>query len=207
MSNNGTVDKNQIMDFSQIIQKRRMVRNYLSGPVPRAVVEKILDIARKAPSAGFTQGQSFVVVTDPATRQAIADLAHEGEYVAEGFDPWISSAPVHVVVCTSEAAYQARYAEPDKASSSKADEWPVPYWHVDAGAVLMLLLLAVVDQGLDAGFAGSHNLDTIGELLGIPQEITPIGVVTIGRGAPDRRSGSLKRGRTPLHEVIHWENW
>ena len=103
-----------------------MVRSYKSEPVPREVLERILDNARRAPSAGFTQGQSFVVITDPATRRAIAELAHEHEYVADGFDPWISSAPVHVIICTSEAAYRARYAEPDKASSDKADEWPVP---------------------------------------------------------------------------------
>ena len=119
----------------------------------------------------------------------------------------MSSAPVHVIVCTSEVAYRARYAEPDKAGSEKAGQWPVPYWYVDAGAVLMLLLLAVVNEGLDAGFAGSHNLGAIGELLGIPEEITLIGLVTVGRGAPDRRSGSLGRGRTPLDEVIHWEQW
>ena len=195
------------MDLSQIIARRRMVRNYRPDRVPRAVVERILDKARRAPSAGFTQGQSFVVVTDQAIRRTIAELANEADYVAEGFDPWISSAPVHVVVCTSESAYRARYAEPDKAKSSKADEWPIPYWHVDAGAVLMLLLLAVVDEGLDAGFAGSHNLGAIGELLGIPDEVTPIGLVTVGWGVPDRRSGSLKRGRIPLNDVIHWDSW
>ena len=95
------------MDLSQLISKRRMVRNYRSEPVARETVERILDKARRAPSAGFTQGQSFIVVTNPATRQAIAELAHEPEYVADGFDPWISSAPVHIVVCTSEAAYRA----------------------------------------------------------------------------------------------------
>ncbi len=195
------------MEFSETVRRRRMVRNYQNEPVPIAAIERILDKARRAPSAGFTQGQSFVVITDTDTRREIAKLAHEHEYLAEGFDPWISSAPVHIVVCTSEAAYRARYAEPDKAKSAKADEWPVPYWHVDAGAVLMLLLLAVVDEGWEAGFAGSHNLGEIGRLLGIPDDVTPIGLVTVGRGAPDRRSGSLSRGRTPLDEVIHWDKW
>lgn len=195
------------MDLADIIRQRRMVRSYRSDPVPKEVVERIVDRARRAPSAGFTQGQSFVVITDQRTREAIAALAHEEEYVADGFDPWISSAPVHVIVCTSEAAYRARYAEPDKANSAKANEWPVPYWHVDAGAALMLLLLAVVDEGLSAGFAGSHNIGAISELLGIPPEVTPIGLVTIGWGQADRRSGSLRRGRTPLDEVIHWDRW
>jgi nitroreductase len=184
-----------------------MVRNYLADPVPEDVLDRVLAAARRGPSAGFTQGQSFVVVADPDRRAAIAGLAHEDEYVAAGFDPWLSRAPVHVVVCTSEAAYRARYAEPDKAGSHDAQDWPVPYWHVDAGASLMLLLLAAVNEGLAAGFAGSHSLSGIKELLGIPPDVEPIGLVTLGYGAPDRRSGSLDRGWKPPREVVHREQW
>lgn len=195
------------MEFSETVRRRRMVRNYLPDPVPVDVLDRVLEAARRAPSAGFTQGQSFVVVTDPDRRAAIAALAHEDEYVAAGFDPWLSRAPVHVVVCTSEAAYRARYAEPDKAGADRAHDWPVPYWHVDAGASLMLLLLAAVDEGLSAGFAGSHSLGGIAELLGIPPDVEPIGLVTLGYGAPDRRSGSLDRGWKPAGDVIHREHW
>ena len=195
------------MEFSETVRRRRMVRNYLADPVPEELLDRILDRARRAPSAGFTQGQSFVVVTDAATRAAIARLAHEDEYVAAGFDPWLSRAPVHVVVCTSEAAYRARYSEPDKAATAQAQEWPVPYWYVDAGAALMLLLLAAVDGGLAAGFAGSHSLSGIADLLEIPPEVAPIGLVTLGYPAPDRKSGSLDRGWKPLEGVVHRETW
>ena len=184
-----------------------MVRNYLPDPIPDDVLDRVLEAAQRAPSAGFTQGQSFIVVTDPDRRRAIAGLAHEDEYVAAGFDPWLSRAPVHVVICTIEAAYRARYAEPDKAGADDAQDWPVPYWHVDAGASLMLLLLAAVDEGLAAGFAGSHSLSGIKDLLGIPPEVDPIGLVTLGYGAPDRRSGSLDRGRKPSAQVVHREQW
>jgi nitroreductase len=183
-----------------------MVRNYLPDPVAPEVVDRILEAARRAPSAGFSQGQSFVVVTDEKSRARIAELAHESEYVAAGFDPWLSRAPVHVIVCTSETVYQARYAEPDKAGAG-AQDWPVPYWHVDAGASLMLLLLAAVDEGLAAGFAGSHSLEGIQDLLGIPPEVEPIGLVTLGYAAPDRRSRSLDRGWKPLDQVVHREVW
>lgn len=195
------------MEFFEVVRRRRMVRNYLPDPIEPAVVDRILDVARRAPSAGFSQGQSFVVVTDANRRAAIAELAHEAEYVAAGFDPWLSRAPVHIVVCTSEAVYRSRYAEPDKAGAGNAQDWPVPYWHVDAGAALMLLLLAAVDEGLAAGFAGSHSLDGIKELLGIPEDVEPIGLVTLGHAAPDRRSGSLARGWKPTDEVVHREQW
>lgn len=195
------------MEFSEIVGRRRMVRNYLPDPVPDDVLDRILQRAQRAPSAGFSQGQSFVVVTDPELRAAIADLAHEAEYVAAGFDPWLSRAPVHIVVCTSEEVYRARYAEPDKAGAADAQDWPVPYWHVDAGAALMLLLLAAVDEGLGAGFAGSHSIEGIKDLLGIPPEVSPIGLVTLGYPAPDRQSGSLARGWKPLEEVVHRDRW
>ena len=196
------------MEFSEVVRRRRMVRNYTDEPVAREVVERMLDTARRGPSAGFTQGQSFVVVTNVATRRAIADLAGEPEYVADGFDPWISSAPVHVVVCTSEAAYHARYREADKLDAD-GDEigWPVPYWFVDAGAALTLLLLAAVDEGLAAGFFGVHRLAGLAQLLAIPDEVTPVGVVTLGHAAPDRRSGSLARGWRLLDDVARWERW
>ena len=102
------------MEFSDVLRRRRMVRNYLDEPVDAGALRRIVDAGRRVPSAGFTQGQSFVVVTDAATRAEIARLAREEDYVGLGFDPWVSRAPAHVVVCVSEAAYHARYREPDK---------------------------------------------------------------------------------------------
>jgi nitroreductase len=123
-------------------------------------------------------------------------------------DPWISRAPGHIVICVSEAAYHRRYGEPDKLDTDGAEmAWPVPYWWVDAGAALMAILLAAVDEGLAAGFLGSHAMGDICGLLEIPSEYTPIGIVTIGHPAPDRRSGSLRRGHRPSEQVIHWDRW
>ena len=185
-----------------------MVRNYLADPVDPAAVDRILDAARRAPSAGFSQGHSFVVVTDPDRRAHIAELADEPAYVAQGFDPWISRAPVHVVVCINEAAYHRRYQEADKLNEDGTEiEWPVPYWWVDAGAVMMLVLLAAVDEGLAAGFLGTHAVPALKDFLGLPDEVAPIGIVTIGHAAPDRRSGSLARGRRPWDETVHRERW
>lgn len=195
------------MDFPEVVRRRRMVRNYTHEPVDEAALARILDAGRRGPSAGFSQGQRFVVVTDAGTRRKIAAAGGESDYVEAGFDPWLSRAPVHVVVCTRVADYVERYREPDKAGSPAPTDWDIPYWHVDAGAALTLLLLAAVDEGLAAGFAGIHSFDGIREVLGIPEDVTPVGVVTIGHPAPDRRSSSLARDHRPVNEVVFRERW
>ena len=195
-------------DFYDVVRRRRMVRNYTDAPVDPEAVERILAAGRKAPSAGFSQGQALVVVTEAPGRAEIARLAGEPEYVAMGMDPWISRAPVHVIVCVSKQVYFDRYAEPDKKGEENTDEdWPVPYWWVDAGATMMLLLLAVVAEGLAAGFLGSHRMPELQAAFSIPDHMEPIGIVTIGHPAPDRRSRSLDRGWKAEEDVIHRERW
>lgn len=196
------------MEFYDVVAKRHMVRNYTNDPVDRAAVQRIVGAARRAPSAGFSQGHSFVVVTEESTRQAIAELAGEPEYVADGFDPWISRAPVHVVVCVREASYHERYTESDKTDDDGAEmDWPIPWWWVDVGGALVTLLLGAVAEGLAAGLLGTHATGDLRTLLGIPDDVVPVGVVTIGHPAPDRRSGSLARGWRAVDQVIHWEEW
>lgn len=196
------------MELREAVRERRMVRNYRDEPVSRDLVERLTDLARRAPSAGFSQGQYFVVVTEQELRTRIAEIAEEEHYVSLGFPPWISRAPVHVVVCTREDDYHERYREPDKIDADGSEiEWPVPYWYVDAGASLMLMLLGAVDEGLGAGFFGVHRLPGLRELLDIPPDVTPVGVVTLGHPAADQPQGSARRGRKPRAHAVRWERW
>jgi nitroreductase len=135
-------------------------------------------------------------------------LCGEAGYVEMGFHPFVSGAPVLIIPCASEAAYHRRYQEPDKVRADGSEiVWPVPYWFMDIGCAVMVVLLAAVNEGLAAGFAGAHDLDALRALLGIPAEVTPVGVIPIGHGAPDKRSPSLKRGRKPTAEVVRREVW
>jgi nitroreductase len=196
------------MEFEAVVRARRMVRNFGPTPVPDEILTRILDLARRGPSAGFTQGQDFIVITQAETKQRLAELCGESFYIEKGFGPFISTAPVLIVPCTSQAAYLRRYREPDKMDNETAElEWPVPFWFMDVGCAVMLLLLAVVNEGLAAGFAGMWDLDSCRELLEIPEEVTPVGVIPIGYAAPDKRSPSLKRGRRPQAEIVHRERW
>jgi nitroreductase len=196
------------MEFKETLARRRMVRNYTEQPIPGDVLNRIAGAALRAPSAGYSQGVSVVTVVDSAQRQAIAHLADEAGYVELGFDPWISRAPAHIVIAVSEQVYKDRYAEPDKLDADgKEIDWPVPYWWVDAGAAMMAVLLAAVDEGLAAGFLGVHSVPSLARLLDMPPEFTPIGVITVGYRAPDRRSSSLKRGRKARDQVLHLDRW
>ena len=196
------------MEFRDAVLKRRMVRNFADKPVSPEVIDRILDLTRHAPSAGFTQGQSFIVVTNHEKKQAIAVTCEEEEYVQRGFAPFISTAPVLLIPCTSEAAYHRRYQEADKVNEDGSEiVWPVPYWFMDIGCAVMIALLAAIDEGLVSAFAGSQDLDSLRALLEIPAEVTPVGVITLGYRAPDVPSPSLKRGRKADADYIHRERW
>ena len=196
------------MEFRDVVLKRRMVRNFADKPVDPRLIDRILDLTRHAPSAGFTQGQSFIIVTDPEKRKAIARTCEEDEYVKRGFAPFISGAPVLLIPCTSETAYHRRYLEADKVNEDGSEiVWPVPYWFMDIGCAVMIALLAAIDEGLVSAFAGSKDLDTLRALLAIPAEVTPVGVIALGYRASDIPSPSLKRGRKADAEYIHRERW
>lgn len=196
------------MEFTDVLSKRRMVRNYTSEQVDGAVVGRIARAALRAPSAGNSQAIGVVVVTSPEIRRKIAELAGEHEYVGKGFDPWISRAPVHIVISVSEKIYRARYSEPDKVGpDGKLIDWPTPYWWIDAGAAMMSVLLSAVDEGLAAGFLGVHSVPDLAGELGLPSHRVPIGVITLGHPAPDRRSGSLNRPRIDPAQAVQYDSW
>jgi nitroreductase len=201
-------DRIDHMEFTEVLARRRMVRNYTEAAVDPEALERIAAAALRAPSAGNSQAIGVVVVTDPDLRKRIAAIADEPEYLAAGFDPWVSRAPAHIVISVSEKVYRDRYSEPDKlADDGSQIEWPVPYWWVDAGASMMAVLLAAVDEGLAAGFLGVHSVPDLAGLLAIPDHFHPIGVVTIGAPAPDRRSGSLDRPKKTASDVVFTDRW
>lgn len=196
------------LSFHELVRKRRMIRNFTEEPLPWETVERIVDTARRGPSAGFSQGMAFVAVTEAATRVRIAEIAGEHWYVRQGHEPFMSRAPVHIVITTSEEMYHRRYNEPDKKAKGQEEiGWPIPYWHTDAGAAMMLVLLAAVEEGLGTAFVGVKDPTELQRELGIPEEHMPIGVVFIGHPAEDMKSGSLKRGRRPLEDVLHRDGW
>jgi len=202
------------MEFVDLIKKRRMVRSFTEESVAVDAVERVLDCARRGPSAGYSQGVEFVVVTDASKREAIAAPADETVAIS-GHHNFVAQAPVHVVICVSDDIYRSRYREADKmrvvADIDEDELWRVPFWYVDAGAAMMLMLLAAVNEGLAAAFTGGHDPAFLRELLEIPAEYIPVGIALLGHEALDAKQfGDVSvnhRRRRPLSEVVHNERW
>jgi FMN reductase [NAD(P)H] len=201
------------LDLADLLKRRRMVRHYLPDPIPQETIERIVSVVRRAPSGGFSQGHRLVVVTASEARLELARLAGEEEYVALGMEPWISVAPVHLFVGTREESYHERYRQPDKLRDGEEIGWPAPYWYVDAGAAFMLLQLAALDEGLAAGVFGvlPEQVPAVKQLLGVPDDVHFVCVLTIGRPAPNPHESEqisrLSQRRLPLDEPVRWEHW
>ena len=80
---------------------------------------------------------------------------------------------------------------------------------MDVGCTVMLVLLAAVNEGLAAGFAGleAAGYVELRAMLGIPDDFSPVGVIPVGRALPDKRSESLRRGWVPSPEFARWDRW
>jgi FMN reductase [NAD(P)H] len=197
------------MDFADVARRRYMVRSYADQPVSGEALDRILQMVRRVPSAGNSQGQRLVVVTDATLRKQAGALM-EGPYVAMGFPPWISQAPVHIYVCARETSYHERYSSQPVRPGYSEIPWPVPFWWFDCGSLFVLLQLAAINEGLVTGFFSSvytSDLDELTRLVDLPPDFALTGVVTIGH--PDRTYRIQTRGtpqvpREPVDELIQW---
>ena len=195
------------MELREILRARRMVRAYEPEPIPREAIERIVRSVQRAPSAGFSQGQRLLVVTDRARRERLAAILGE--------ESWVGNAPVLIVVCLREADYHERYREPDKLSLTGGVEveWPIPFWYFDAGAAAMLILLAAIDEGYAAGLFGVfvEALPAFREELALPDDVEIACCITVGLGADDdeasKRSSRLTQRRRAAEEIVHWQRW
>jgi FMN reductase [NAD(P)H] len=198
------------MEFRELLKRRRMVRHYDGAPIPRETLERIAATVRRAPSGGFSQGQRLLVVDDPSL---LATMAEGETEWAEGMEPWLGSAAAQILVMTREADYHDRYQKKDKLQDGEEIVWPVPFWHVDAGAALMLVLLGAIDEGLAAGVYGifGDTDERYRALFGIPEDFTIVAGVTLGRPLPDpawsKATSRVTERRRTVAELVHWNAW
>jgi len=198
------------MEFQEVVRRRRMIRSYRSELVPEDAVERIVSAVLRGPTGGFAQGIDVIIITKPEMRQRVVEALYDEP---EPNSP-ILAAPVHLIITVDEERYHRRYNEPDKLAVTGGTEifWPVPYWFIDAGAAMMLALLAAVDEGLAAGFYGHPDQEVrLQTILEMPASIVPIGVIALGYDAegplsPEARQRFRAR-RRPRSEAIHREQW
>jgi nitroreductase len=202
------------MDFQDVVDRRRMIRNYADLPVDRAIVDRALRNATRAPSAGFSQGWGFLVLDTPEDVRLWWETTTDPAALASP-DRWLTgmtSAPVVIVPCSSKAAYLDRYAQPDKGWTDRDEaRWPVPYWHLDTAMASLLILLTAVDEGLGACFFGipPEKLPAVRETFGIDNAFDPVGVITLGHRVedPGNAGSPARRARRPVEDVVRRGRW
>ncbi len=168
-----------------------MTRSFADQALPPGVLEELVDLASRSPSAGKTQGW-HVVVLEGGDLQRFWDITLPVERRASFGWPGLLLAPTILLPFADPGAYVARYSEPDKASSGLgrgADAWPAPYWTIDASMALMTLLLAAEDAGLGALLFGVFRGEAeLRAALDVPADLVLLGAVALGF-PPEKPSG------------------
>jgi len=204
----GTV---RTVEFQDVVLHRRMVRDFSEEPVARPLLDRLMSNARRIPSAGYSQGFAFVVLTDPSQRKLFWQTTSGPDWRGESESVSLTRAPVVIVPLANKQAYLDRYAMPDKVHTPLSDEehWPAPYWDIDTGFGVMMILMTAVDLGLGALFFGIfQGAQALMDALGVPAGYRPIGAIAVGHPTPGERSQpELRTGRRPLPDIVKWERW
>lgn len=207
------------MEFAEVINRRKMVRAFTAEPLTPGTAERLLRAANRAPSAGFTQGYSFLVLEGaeqaaPLWEIFYTDAASLGdrEDRERAEIAALSHAPLVIVPLACKDMYLEHYAQSDLAWTDRDEaRWPVPYWYIDTGFTALLILLAVVDERLGAVFFGIQPGIMAGfrARFGVPQSWTPIGAIAIGYPDPaaDPVPPAKPSDRKPLEELVHRGHW
>jgi nitroreductase len=194
------------MDYYEVIRRRRMVRNFRDDPIEAATVERIVTAGLQGPSAGFSQGFSFLALESPEDRERFwATNEHNSQ--PEG----VQQSPLVVVPFACKDVYLDRYAEPDKGQTDRDESfWPVPYWYIDTGMATLNVLHAAVVEGLGALFFDipSEDWSVLRSTFDVPAAYDPIGAIAVGHPANTRTESSADtRQRKDVEELVHGGGW
>ncbi|MDQ3847346.1 MAG: nitroreductase family protein [Thermoproteota archaeon] len=175
-----------IQDLDKVIRKRKMIRKYdQTRQVPEKIINKLIDNACRAPSAGHTQVQEFIVIKDPIIKRKLRLASVNQEQVEK--------APVLITVCSNISRSVGRYRERGKEF----------YSIIDGSFASMLILLTATNEGLGASFVGAFNDEQVSEILGLPEHVRPIGIIALGY--PSENPAKLER--IQRERLVHYERW
>jgi nitroreductase len=182
----GSGKKDVEKSFAWVVKHRGMVRAYKSDPVPEDKIQRLLQYAVRAPSAGNLQPWEFVVVKSVEARAKLAQAAMNQTSVA--------TAPVTIVTCANIQRMGSEYGARGSFFSL-----------VDTSFASLLLLLGAVEQDLGACFVGSYNPEEVAKMLALPAHIRPVGLITIGYPAEQPQKPKTKK--IPLSKLVHVDKW
>ena len=189
-----------------------MTRAFTPDQIDPALIDELVDLASRAPSAGKTQGWHVVVLEGADQVAQYWDITLPTDKRASFRWQHLLDAPVLMIVLADPSAYVERYAEPDKARTGlggSAEAWPAPYWTIDTSMAAMTLLLAAEDNGIGALFFGVFQREAdVRTEFAIPDALEIVGAIALGRPRDDHEAGrSSKRARRSPDQIIHRGRW
>ena len=173
------------VDIFDIITKRRSIRTYERQELPQDTVEKLLEAARWAPSAGNVQPWAFVVASSQKTKQALAIAAYGQKDLEE--------ASIVIVVCADEK----------RAAESYGVRGKTLYCVQDTAAAIQNILLSAYSLGLGSCWIGAFKEGAVKVVIRAPKEMRPIALIPIGY--PNETPSA--RSRRPISEIMHKETF
>jgi len=173
------------LDVFEAIKKRRSVRAYTSEEVSEEDVERLIEAARLAPSAGNIQPWEFVIVTNAETKRRLSDAALHQTFIEE--------APVVIIVCADVA----------RSSWGYGSRGTNLYCLQDTAAATENMLLAAQALGLATCWVGAFHEDEVARVVNTPRNVRPVAIVPVGRPA-EKPSARPKRS---MREIVHYETF
>ena len=149
------------------------------------MIVKLIRNAHRAPSAGHTQVQEFIIVKDPLIKKKLRRAAVDQEYVEE--------APVLIILCSNTSRSVDRYGIRGR------DFYSI----IDGAFVSMLILLTTVNEGIGACFVGAFEDDKVSKILEIPEQVRPIGIICVGYS--DEEPERIER--IPLSKLVYYNKY
>jgi nitroreductase len=176
------------MNFNEVVKRRKMIREYdLGKQISDEIITKLIINAHKAPSAGHTQVQEFIIVKDASIKKKLRKAAVNQEYVER--------APLLIVVCSNTSRSVGRYGR-------RGREF---YSIIDGAFASMLILLSAVNEGIGACFVGAFQDNKVSEILELPKDVRPIGIICLGYPSAQRKPEKLER--IDVKALVHYEKY
>jgi len=173
------------MNVLKAIKGRRSIRVFKRDEVSPEIVDKLLDAATWAPSAGNIQPWEFIVVRKPEIKRALAKAALDQTFIEE--------ACIVIVVCANENRSSQRYGDRGKTL----------YCIQDTAAAIQNLHLVAYSLGLGTCWIGAFREEEAREILKIPHGVRPVAIVPVGYPA----ESPSPRSRRPITEIVHYETF
>ena len=158
-----------MMELGEAIRNRRSIRSYQNRPVEDEKIEKILEAAHWAPSAGNLQSVEYIIVKDRETKERLSHASYGQAQPSE--------APVNIVVCCNFSKI-SHYGGRGKDLYSLQE----------SGACIQNLMITAHSLGLGTCWVGAFSEEKAREVLGVPENVRPVGIITLGYPNENPRS-------------------